>query len=400
MDVEGELKLLFHQAFNEIKKSINEIYHFQEDDEISPNERALRDAISNLPCAIKCIKLKIDPSKHKNAEDNSCYLIKYDLTRFQDSSVEFIGEFNIENKTLLIQTFSENFGLNILDAERYISDFIKEFNAMGISDDDFHIQFEPFDIINRRDKFIHHLNHTFLIYQVDQLINLFKFEKEINFNVLYNLKRDTILPFPEVVSMDKITASFKKFEDDRSSLLTLEDFQDHVADIQLIPTVPNDVRRIFKCAKELYIFGYFKYYFFTVSNHYAYLALESAIKNKYNEWLDSKAILTNNKEESIEITSPSYRKIQDFCFKNKKNWYCGKILVNGEQFPYSMNKLLDWLVNKNIIKKWEKNMFGAGIYLRNSLSHLETVSIFPPSAHTLKVVAQDINKLYYMQLNH
>ena len=330
MNVEGELKLFFSQAFSEIKKSINEINLFQEDDEISPNERALKDAISNLPCAVKCIKLKIDPSKHKNAEDNSCYLIKYDLARFQDSSVEFIGEFNIEDKTSLIKAFSDNFGLNILDAERYISDFIKEFNVMGISDDDFYVEFEPFDIINRRSEFIFKLSQIFQIFLADKLINLFKFEKEIDFNVLYNLKRDTILPFSEVVSMDKINASFRKFEDDRFSPLTLEDFQNHVADIQLIPTVPNDVRKIFKCAKELYIFGYFKYYFFTVSNHYAYLALESAIKNKYNEWLGSKAILTNNKEESIEITSPSYRKIQDFCFKNKKNWYCGQILVSSQ----------------------------------------------------------------------
>jgi hypothetical protein len=205
------------------------------------------------------------------------------------------------------------------------------------------------------------------------------------------------LPFSKVIAKDKITAGFVKIEDGKPSTLTLEDFQNHVADVQLIPTVLEDVRRIFNCAKDLYIFGYFKYHFFTISNHYAFLALESAIKNKYKEWLGSKAILINIKGESIEILSPTYRKIQEFCFRDRKNWNCNQITVNGELFPYSMNKLLDWLVSKDIIKKWEKNLFDAGIHLRNSLSHLESASIFSPNARILEGVAQHINTLYHKQ---
>ncbi len=93
------LQLFFNQAFSNLKTSHNEMYRFREEDEISPNERALWTAILSLPCAVKCIELKIDTSKHKNVKDESCYLIRYDFNRFHDNSVEFIGQFDVEDKT-------------------------------------------------------------------------------------------------------------------------------------------------------------------------------------------------------------------------------------------------------------------------------------------------------------
>lgn len=272
--------------------------------------------------------------------------------------------------------------------------------------------------MKRPDEFANSLYNVFLTFEADRLITLFKKEIEIDFKTLYNLKRDTILPFSKVVSNDEITASFVKIENGQSSALTLEDFQNNVADIQLIPTVPETVKRVFKCAKDLYIFGYFKHEFFTISEHYAYLALESAIKNKYNEWLGSKAILTNEMGESIEMVSPTYRKIEEFCYMDRKKWnshkifvnsyrnYCfidkknwkrNKITVNEDKFPYDMNRLLNWLVGKNIINKWDKKMFNHAKNLRNFLSHLEFAPILHPSARALELVAQDINKLYHKQ---
>jgi hypothetical protein len=112
-----EFQLFFNQAFSKLKTSHNEMYRFREEDEMSPNERALRNAISNLPCAVKCIKLKIDPSKHKTVKDESCYLIRYDFTRFQNNSVDFIGQLDAEDITSLVQTLSEKFGLNKKEAE-------------------------------------------------------------------------------------------------------------------------------------------------------------------------------------------------------------------------------------------------------------------------------------------
>lgn len=392
-----ELQSFFNQAFSVLKTSHNEMYRFREEDEISPNEKALRNAILSLPCAVKCIELKIDTSRYKNVKDESCYLIRYDFTRFHDNSVEFLGKFDVEEKASLIQTLSEKFGLNKKEAKNYISDLIKEFNVIGTSDSDFYIQFTSFDILKRPDEFANSLIDIFLTFEAARLITLFKNEIEIDFKTLYDLKRDPILPFLEVVAKDKILEGFVKIEDGKPSALTLEDYQSHVAEIQLIPTVPEHVKRVFNCAKHLYIFGYFRYCFFTVSNHYAYLALESAIKNKYNEWLGSKAILTNKKGESIEIVSPTYRKIEEIYY-NKK-WGRDSITVNGDKFPYNMNRLLNWLVEKKIINKWDEKMFNHAKSLRNSLSHLEFAPILHPNAHALKLVAQDINKLYHKPSN-
>ena len=97
------------------------------------------------------------------------------------------------------------------------------------------------------------------------------------------------------------------------------------------------------------------------------------------------------------MVSPTYRKIEEFCYTDRKKWNRDKITVNNDPFPYNMNHLLNWLVEKKIINKWDKGMFNHAIYLRNSLSHLEFAPILLPSARTLEIVAQDINKLYHKQ---
>jgi len=59
-----------------------------------------------------------------------------------------------------------------------------------------------------------------------------------------------------------------------------------------------------------------------------------------------------------------------------------------------MSKLLDWLVNKRLIAKWERPQYDAGVYLRHALSHLESPSIFAPNPQALMITAEKINNLY------
>ena len=213
---------------------------------------------------------------------------------------------------------------------------------------------------------------------------------EIDWNSEYDLKSDPILPMSEIIRRNPIVDAF-------IGLRTIEDVQKAINDIQLIPAVPEQVKRVFSRAKELFIFGYFRYNFFTISNHYAFLALESAIMHRYIQSLGEKAILTDKKRKDLrfEITSPSYQRIWDFCRNNKRQgWSAHRLNVNDEPFPWNSSLLLDWLVEKHILRKWEKERFRAGIYLRNSLSHLEQASIFLPNSRTLGRVADDINKLF------
>lgn len=128
--------------------------------------------------------------------------------------------------------------------------------------------------------------------------------------------------------------------------------QESICSIQLIPNVPKEVKKVFNAAKRLHIFGYFEYYFFTISQHYAFLALESALRNKYSD-----------------------------------------IYGRPKKFV-RLNEIIKKLVEKEIIPKGEAKIYDAGRYLRNALSHLEKASIMTPNSCILEKIAYQINQIY------
>jgi hypothetical protein len=215
-------------------------------------------------------------------------------------------------------------------------------------------------------------------------------KKIIDYNALFNLKSDPILTFNEVVKIDPITEMMKG--------ITLRHLQKQVNSLQLIPTVPQDVRRVFNHAKKLFIFGYFNYGFFTISEHYGYLALESAIRHRYNQSLGEKAVIKNPQREVIEL-KPSWYAIYNLCNRNRKKWNKTKITVNEEDFPFKSSLLLNWLVEKKIITKWERKQYDVGINMRNILSHLEFAPIHMPNSFALNYIAEQINTLFYRDMH-
>jgi hypothetical protein len=162
-----------------------------------------------------------------------------------------------------------------------------------------------------------------------------------------------VLPLSELLKKDKIFSSFVKL--DKSGKLqeiTIENLQENVCGIQLIPNVPEGVKKVFNGAKRLYIFGYFEYYFFTISQHYAYLALESALRNKYSK------------------------------IYGKHNKFVG------------LGVVIRKLVEKGIIPKREAKIYDADRFLRNSLSHLANPPVMTPSSNVIERVAYQINQIY------
>jgi len=92
--------------------------------------------------------------------------------------------------------------------------------------------------------------------------------------------------------------------------------------------------------------------FFTISQHYAFLALESALRNRYSE---------------------IYGKHKKFI---------------------RLNTIIEKLVEKGIVPKGEEKIYDAGRELRNSLSHLNNPSTMTPSSIILEKVAYQINQIY------
>ena len=208
----------------------------------------------------------------------------------------------------------------------------------------------------------------------------------LDFNILHGLTQDPILKSEDFLKPDQ-----------RSEHLSLEWLQARVSNIKIIPDVPDPIRQEFQRAKDLFIFGYFKYEFFTISSHYALLAHETAMKQKYVQSLGGKAVITYG-NEIHEILEPTYFQLSNFIYEMKKNkhWKLEEVKVNNEKFPRNVNQVINWLVVNKKIKKWKGKMDDIIKNVRNSLSHPEHVQIFFPSMAEgiLQKIAYDINELF------
>jgi len=348
---------------------------------------ALVDGIENLPVPVDIVDVRVDITKHSHIKDEICQLMIFDFSKYGARAVCYHGLVDSNNPDELSGLLMS---LGFSDTKKLAKDFCSGLDITRFEDPANPQKILMFGMCDVRKNLERYLDQFLrMLWPPTLRRQMFEkfLKKEIDFNALYGLAKDKITPISENIEQAQQRAYPKA---------TFEQLQEHIADIQLIPTVPEDVQKVFKRAKDLYTFGYFRYQFFTISEHYAYLALESAIKHRYILSLGDKAILMNRRGETKEISQPSYERIRDFCWENRKlGWSARHIKVNNEPFPHSMPKLLNWLVSKKIITKWERGLFDTGIYLRNVLSHPETASTTMPDAKTLKQVAYKINCLFY-----
>ena len=377
----------FERFFEEVKREFKQRHPYRDKSELSPIMNALVDGIENLPVPVGIIDVSVDTARHSYIRDEICQLVRFDFSKYGSRDVSYYGlvDSNSPNEFSLLLT-----NLGFSDSEKLAKDFFSDLRIIGFENPEnpeIYFMFGMCDVRKNLQRFVDQFLMMFSTPMLPRQIVEKFLMKEIDFDALYGLAKDRITSVSENIEQAKERgypgASF-------------EQLQEHVAHIQLIPTVPEDVQKVFKRAKELYIFGYFRYQFFIISQHYAYLALESAIKHRYILSLCGKAILKNRKGETEEMSQPSHWRIREFCRNNRKlGWDERELKVNDEPFPHSPRRLLDWLVNKGLITKWERGLFDTSIYLRNAMSHLETASTTMPSPETLKQAAYKINCLFH-----
>jgi len=385
----AEWTKFFNKVFSEVKKRVLEQYSFEEDGSGPPEIIHLRELVAKFPCPVRILEIKVDTKKHPHIKDEVCQVIRYDYSKLGIAKglVEYHGLINEEDSEKLRETLTKNFDLS----DNAFEELIRDYAIMGWCDGEtnFYTQFPHYNIKTNFKLFIHeYLMDAFgsLVTKISQKIG-----KDNEWNSKFNLRPDPILPFSEITKMDERLGSCFSLAEGEG----VEQLQNEVANIQLIPPVPEDVKRVFRRAKDLHIYGFFRYNFFTISQHYAYLALESAIKNRYYQSFGDESTLSNQKGKTTKIGRLDHQRVIDFC-RERKDWNPYTLQINGEPFAYTTRNLLDWLVKKRILNIWERKQCENGMRFRHLMSHITSPSIFPPiySVMALEFVADIINRLY------
>lgn len=208
-----------------------------------------------------------------------------------------------------------------------------------------------------------------------------------DFNKKYALTPEPILEDAEILSPDGLSSMFIRV--DTGQMPSLKDVQTALASILLIPQVPESVDWTFRIAKRLYLFARFEYEFYTVSLHYASLAMEAAILTRWTASLPN-PVTSHWNGLRQQISAPSHGELAKvFWSKNGRS-----LTVDGLPFPNSLTKVLRRLRETGIIDTLTEKDILEVIGLRNDLSHQESSIVLPPSTGSLSVVAEQINALF------
>jgi hypothetical protein len=214
-----------------------------------------------------------------------------------------------------------------------------------------------------------------------------QFEMSFDFNAKYKLTPDPILGEPQLLAIDDVMTCF--FRGDRSE--KIEKTQEDVTSIKLIPQVPSEVVRLIHAAKRLYIFGLFEYEFFTISQHYLYLAVEAAL---YHRWSaeQSKPFLLTHGAEKLTIHDSGRGTIVRIC--ESKGWDRMNLRVNGKRFPFTNAALLRQLRGAAAITEWQHEDLKYWLRQRNSHSHREFGPLEMPDPGVIQNAAEIVNSLF------
>lgn len=379
-------KELFGALAGLLRSHFHARFPFKHDGDVSPETLALRDAFYAFPGPISVLLVDTGGISHPLSEGRIWTLVRFDLSKLGTADVTFHGTFPLTDIGAQAPILKSAFGL---EGDDWIAS-IQSLNMRGAYDTEtaWFVDFVPYDVRERIRDYAQDLFEQLLFAEGQTLIRLFK--KEIDFKAIYGLEDDPPLTQEQLLSPDLTTRLHVHAITGRPRELV--DRYEQTRDIVLIPQVPESVRRAFTLAKRLYVFGHFDYGFFTVSEHYAYLALEAAVQGRWSASLPPVVTILYRSERK-EIHNPTHKTIYRLC--RIQRWQMREIRVNGKHFPYSIHMLLQWLENERILTAWQRGRVEFGIHMRNSLSHLEQAPILGPSTHHLRLVAEMINTMFH-----
>ncbi len=373
------------EFFKDVNRSIFDRYNSnfkdKEQDELPPSAKALMKLVSTFP-----VPIVVAVVEDKDTEPPKLFsLVVYDFHANNKNTVDggTIGFSDEDIENLLNRYMSMR--IKIKDMEKSAIRYLRP-------DEGYYIGFFNYDIYQIKKRFSSDLT-------MDISLDLSKmyydeFDDSIDFNKIYSLEPDKIIPEEEILEVDSTSAATPVVIDDKIVDTSIENFQRAVSHVQLIPKVPDEVKEVFNVAKKLFIFRSIEYHFGMVSVHYASLSIECALKNYYNQWLGDKAILENQRGGETTVNAPDIRRIEDFLWRTK-GWDRHRLNVNGEPYPHSMFKLARWVVEKEGLPKYHIEELKRFIGSRNWLSHPTHLPIFPGQPGYLEDTAYYINLMFH-----
>jgi hypothetical protein len=130
---------------------------------------------------------------------------------------------------------------------------------------------------------------------------------------------------------------------------------------------------------------------FTVSHHYAYLAIEAAVYHRWSQTQSKPFVLTHDQEQ-MTVHNSGRGSVTHFC--EQKGWNRRDVKLNGKRFPFTNASLLARLRQARIITEFQQRQLKMKLKLRNTHSHLEFGPLEMPGSGVLARVAEAINALF------
>jgi hypothetical protein len=375
----GDWELFFKDVADRLNVLASQHWPLEPDGSGSDAYVSMHRLFKAFPLAVDVLLLDTAGIQNNIKEGNIAALIRYDFSRLNTLSVKVHGIIplaDLNSHADLVKSLA-----NVEDESL---ESLRELRLRSTQFFPYYVDIAPYDP---------RLNPS--RYTVD-LLTFFDphgefwelFSVQPDFNAKCDLDPDLVLNEGELLKIDPTNGGFFS----RDKIESIREIQEGIAHIQLIPKVPENVMRVFHWAKRLYVFGLFEYGFFTVSCHYAYLAVESAVYNRWNAALPMPTVLQCG-IDSMTVPTPGRGNISLIC--KTKGWKERQVKVNGRPYPWKVELAIEQLEDDGVITMWhQKRLRDVWMKLRNIHSHLEFASITGPRAGTLERAAEVINILF------
>lgn len=267
---------IVRKVFERVRKRLDDTWPVEKDGSGPPERLVMKGAIKRLRPQISIVCLRVDKTRHPEYRDDLRCVLIYDFSKPSPTQVKFLGEADERDATVLKQVLAEQWSPQV--AEHYFQDLGADARISGIMETEGVkkiLQSVPYDLRQHIREFEFDMCRRLMdwlqatVEQPDPLVEYAKHYDSVSIEV----------PSEEALKdPDPRMKNFVRWREGKPYPITLGDLARDVAKVFLIPPVPEEIKKTFQRGKDFFVFGYFRYDFFTVAVLFAYVTLEAAIR--------------------------------------------------------------------------------------------------------------------------